>query len=78
MAALEAQAEAGGDGREALRAAAHKVAGTAAAYGFPELGGRARKVEQALLAEEPWRPSLVDKVRLFRDALAQAAQAGPP
>ena len=76
--ALEALMKEGGDGREPLRAAAHKIAGTAGAFGFPELGESAREVERAVLADAPWRPDLAGKIGALREALAKAAEADPP
>ncbi|MCG0239211.1 MAG: Hpt domain-containing protein [Firmicutes bacterium] len=43
------EAGAGGTDLAALRQAAHRLAGSAGIYGFPEVGRKARALEEALL-----------------------------
>ena len=72
--ALEAEIAAGREGREPLRALAHKLAGTAGGYGFPTVGERARLVERTILADAGWDAGLAERVEELRQALADVAR----
>lgn len=80
VALLEGRLDAPGgpadDAREPLRAIAHKLAGTAEAYGFPAVGQSARLLEASIGGEEA-SPTVAGHVGRMREALEAAVRGEP-
>ena len=62
---------------EPLSALAHKLAGTADAYGFPAVGACARSLQQAAAGEPGFSAALAGSVAELRKALEDAVASEP-